>query len=489
MDRIDIETAGSPGWWLNVLLTQLHNRRTGRSGAQRWTRNQVQSARVRPPLDLLDDYLRGDPPLREDIHTGWAAPFRQFVRMGRLNFADLLVSVTGNRMGIRDFRTAAANDELGDEAARAVMRRNNLKLVARDVHDYMLGLGDGYTMVTPPDAAGPRNWSLITAESPLHCITAHDPATGATLAGLKVFHDDLTESQSAYLFLPGELLVAAAPGMAGIGGRGAFRFAKDWAWQPDRFDTIPGGVVPLVRFRNRRGVGEFEHHLDHLDRINDKVFNEWWISKVQAFRQRALERDPAVTEGDWDEVAGLGPDAAPHTVEDTLQRMFVSSPDAMWDLPPGAKIWESQNVSVEPLVNSIQKELQWLAAAAQKPLATLNPDTANQSAEGSSNQKEEHLYAVEDRRDRAEGGWAQTMSLAFLFQGDDLRADVTQIEPIWGPIERFSLAQKADAGQKATGTLPRDAIQRDIWQYSPAEIPQLRLMAGRDLLAAPAAGP
>jgi hypothetical protein len=80
---------------------------------------------------------------------------------------------------------------------------------------------------------------------------------------------------------------------------------------------------------------------------------------------------------------------------------------------------------------------------------------------------------------------------AFAFMGDEERADITQIEPIWGPIERFSFAERADAASKAVTTLPRAAIQTDIWQYPPAEVARLRQLDGADLLhqqAAAAAG-
>jgi hypothetical protein len=490
VEKIDTETPHSPGWWLQVMLRQLHDRRVGRRGREIWSRDQVKSSKLRPGLDLLNDYRRGDPPLREDIHSGWAAPFRQFVRMGRLNIADLDVSATGNRMGIRGFRTAAADDELGDVAARAIMKRNNLSLLSRDVHDYMLGLGDGYTLLTPPDEE--RDYTLITAESPLQCITAHDPATGETLAGLKVFRDDEDESDWAYLFLPGRqmggLYVARSTGPTEFRRRGQFRFVSTWEWVEYLWDDVPGNVVPIVRFRNKGGIGEFENHLDHLDRINNKIFNEWWISVIQAFRQRALKRakddvdDQYEDEEDEGSGAPVSPDASP---EDTMKEMFVSAPDAMWDLPPGAEIWESANVDVTPLVNSIQKELQWYASMRHLPLAALSPDSANQSAEGATTLKEEHLYAIDDRRDRASGGWARTMSMAFMFDGDEERADVSQIEPIWNPLERFSLTQKAEATSKAQGVLPTEAILRDIWQYDPAEVQQLMIMLGKDLLRQP----
>lgn len=474
---IETDAQYSPGWWLKTLAAELHNRRCGRSdfGGRRrqWSRAGVDSSRVRPGLDLLNDYFRGDPPLRKDIHEGWAEPFRQFVRMGRLNFADLLVSSTGNRMGIRDFRTAAAQDELGDQVARDIMRANNLKLVSRDVHDYMLALGDGYLMVTPPDAQ--RRMPLMTAESPLSTITANDAATGKVLAGLKMFRDDWDARDWAYLFLPGEgsglgeMYVASMDGRTTLGRDGWFRFSPgSWSWDFDLFDDVPGGHVPIVRFRNRRGVGEFEQHLDHLDRINDKVFNEWWIGKINGFRQRAVKNLP-----DRDSVTNELID---------YSDMFTSSPDALWQLPENSEIWESSVVDVGPLVNSIQKELQWLAAATSKPLQTLAPDAANQSATGASLMREEHVYAIEDRRDRSEGGWARGMSLALEFMGDMQRADATKIEPIWGPVERYTLDEKATASQKAKGTLPDEAIFTDIWQYAPAQIPDLRALQGRDLL-------
>ena len=478
---IDTDTPRSAGWWLKVLAGELHNRRCGRDDFggrhRRFSRVAVESSRVRPGLDLLHDYYQGDPPLRKDIHEGWAEPFRQYVRMGRMNFAGLVVSAPAARMGIRDFRTAAAADEFGDSKARDIMRANDLKLVSRDVHENMLWSGYGYLMVTPPPQNAPGGTiPLMTSESPLATITAHDPATGETLAGLKMFRDDWDERDWAYLFLPGELHVAFKQGRSSIGVDSRFRFsAGSWSWDEEKQDTFPGGQVPIVRFKNKGGVGEFEHHLDHLDRINDKLFNEWWIGKINGFRQRALKNLP-----DRDEVTGELIDYA---------GMFTSSPDSLWRLPADSDIWESTVVDIGPLVNSVQKELQWLAAALSMPLQTLAPDAANQSAEGAVTLKEEQLFKIEDRRDRTEGSWARSMAMAFAFMGDTERADRTKIEPLWGPLQRFTLEQMSSAAQKSKGILPDEAIWTDIYQYPPAEIPNLRTLRGRDLLHNAVRGP
>lgn len=499
MDSIDFETPGTPGWWLNRLATELHNRRVGRRGSKRFTRSGAEPSKVRPGLETLQAYLDGDPPL-QDIHEGWAAPFRQFLRMGRMNVSPLLISATSNRMTIRDFRTAAANDELGDIEARKLMRANNLMLKMREVHDDCLGLGDAYTIVTPPDAT--RNFSLITAESPLQCITAHDPATGRTLAGLKMFRDDWDATDWAYLFLPGELWVARADvPTSTLFGKRPFDLGAQWYWDVERFDDVPGNRVAMVRFRNKAGKSELEGYLDTLDRINDKLFNEWWIGKIQAFRQRALKlpdaEDPDDDEfGDElaDEIERTSKlqqmtDVSSASLED-LRGMFTSAPDAMWTLPAGADIWESKPADINQLVNSIKAELEWLASVKSLPLHTITPDAANGSAEGATLQREEHVYTIEDRIARAHGSWAETIAMGFEFQGDRERADVTLIEPLWGPTERYSLQEKTSAATAVKGILPQEAIWTDILQYAPGDvIDRLQPMRAADLLFQPPTTP
>lgn len=482
---IDTSEPYSPGWWLQHLASALHDRRRGRYGGRAFSRKSVQSSGVRPGLELLASYLAGDPPLREDIHSEWSAPFRQFLRMGRMNIAPKLVSSTTNRMGLRDFRTAAVADELGDVKARELMRRNKLKLRAREVHDYMCGLGDGYAIVTPPDAF--RAWSLITAESPLECITSEDPATGERRAGLKMFRDEVEGVDYGFLFLPGELYVARCEvPTSTLFTSKRFVLSDRWEWDFDKFDTVPGDKVAMVRFQNKNGVGEVEGQLDTLDRINDKLFNEWWIGKIQAFRQRALEMAPE------DDASGASatddPDPLDMSDEDWSE-LFTSAPDAMWKLPAGAKIWESKETDVRQLVDSIKAELQWLAFTSSKPLHLITPDAANGSAEGATTQKEEHTFEIWDRQDRAEAAWAETMAMAFEFQGDAERADVSQIEVIWGPTEIHSLQEKSAAAANLKGVLPVEAIQSDYLQYSPADVvDRLRPMRNRELLQAATAG-
>lgn len=469
------DEAYSPAWWFKRLAVQLQDRRHGRENGRQWRRDLSRPARVKPGLDLLADHLDGDPPLL-GCADGWKDGFREVTRLGRLNVAALIIEAKANRMALRDFRTAAANDELGDVRAREIMRANNLQVKARDVHTWMLAFRDSYAMVTPP---GPgEEYATITAEDPREVITAEDPATGRTLAALKLYHDQWADQDVGYLFIredDGEVTKrkAVKQGRTSLTSS-PFRMSQGWHWEGG-VETVPHQQMPIKRFGNRDHVGEYERHLDTLDRINDQILNKLVIAKLQAFRQRAVKGLP-----DTRKVAKDGV-----IVEEEIDYTdaFIAGPGELWRMPADVDFWESGIVDLNPLLQSIQKDLEHLAAVTSTPLHTITPDAmASGSAEGASLMREEHVYAVEACRDHADRPWADVMATAFAFMGDTERAKAEAIEPLWGPVERFSLSEKATAAAQASTTLPREAIQRDIWQYAPAEIPNLRVLDGRDFL-------
>jgi hypothetical protein len=65
------------------------------------------------------------------------------------------------------------------------------------------------------------------------------------------------------------------------------------------------------------------------------------------------------------------------------------------------------------------------------------------------------------------------------------RADVTKIEAVWGPVERYSLEQKSSAASQVNGIYPTEAIWTDIMQKRPGDVPNLRTLKGRDILFQP----
>src|SRR5690606_20210495 len=106
------------------------------------------------------------------------------------------------------------------------------------------------------------------------------------------------------------------------------------------------------------------------------------------------------------------------------------------------EIWESQQVDIGPILNSVRHDVQDLAAVTRTPLFYLTPDATDGSAEGASLAREGLIFKTRDRLSQAGESWEQVMALAFLFAGDRERASVVDMETIWLPPERHSLAER-----------------------------------------------
>lgn len=442
---IDVETPGSDGWWLGRLAEKL-NRRQRR-------------------LQVLNSYYEGDPPLPEGAENMRDA-YRAFQRKARTNFAELVVEAPRERMRVNGFRTAAGGDENGDAVARSIWEANSLDVEAADVHASMLAMGDSYVIVgEDPDEAGQP---LITGEDPRQVVTIHDPVRQRIVrAGLKMFHDPELERDFAYLYVrgvdgaPARVRVAARDGKHSRNVRVRFN-PLGWDWDDELGGELPFSQVPVVRFRNRRGVGEFEPHLDLLDRINHQILQRMVIATMQAFRQRAVKNAPMEDdEGnpiDWNGI-------------------LVADPGGVWAIPGDVDMWESGQVDLTPVLSAVKDDVQHLSAVTQTPMHMLAPEGANQSAEGAALSREGLVHKAEDRIARATEAWKDVMSLAFQVAGDDARADRARLQVLWADPERRSLSEKADAASKAAD-LPFRARLTHLWQFPPPVVEDM--VAERD---------
>jgi hypothetical protein len=214
-----------------------------------------------------------------------------------------------------------------------------------------------------------------------------------------------------------------------------------------------------------------------LDRINDTLLDRVVISKIQAYRQRAIRGLPETSDGA--EPTEDGSNVIDYT------DVFSADPGSMWQVPEGVEFWESSPVDLGPVRLAIQDDVKALAAVTRTPLHLITPDAANGSAEGAALMREGHLAKVKDRRRRAGSGLAELMSLAFSAMDDEQRADRSGIVTIWEPAEQFSLTERMSAAAQAKAAgLPQDAVFTDVMQYRPEDVERLNGMRAKDLLYA-----
>jgi hypothetical protein len=251
-----------------------------------------------------------------------------------------------------------------------------------------------------------------------------------------------------------------------------------WNWDEDLSKPLPRGfedVIPVVRFANRRGLGEFEPHTDLLDRINYITLQRLVIVAMQAFRQRA-------TKGDLPDVDEDG-----NPIDYGV--IFQPGPGALWQLPDGVELWESQVTDVRGILDAAKDDIRDLAAVTRSPLPAFVPDGANQTAEGSSTAKEGLIFKAGDRIRRASFGWNNTMSIAFRFAGDTARANILDLETLWRPPERLTLSERADAASKAKDDYPWRSRMTEIWGESPEAVARMEAERVADALQTAALAP
>lgn len=458
---IDVQSPGSPGWWLDRLYKRL--------------------AENRSRYDALDAYYKGEAGIPVLASKAARESYQRLMQMARMNFAELVVEAPRERMVPVSFRTGAAGDELGDAVAWEVWQANSLDADSALVHRTSLTLGDAYVIVggVDPEIGAP----LITPEDPRQVVTEADPRRRRkTVAGLKVFKDDVAGQALAYLYLPGAVIRAGSRSQNPEAG---FE-AGAWEWLGDP-EPLPAEVVPVVRFANRadlygRGWGEFEPHLGLLNRINYTILNRLEIATLQAFRQRAAKNLPNEDEN-----------GNPIDYSD----VFNMDPGAFWLLPEGAELWESGQVDLTGIRQAIRDDVQDLAAVTRTPLFYLTPEANNGSAEGASLAREGLVFKTGDRIVQAAESWEQVMSLAFTFAGDAERASRRDMQCVFASPERFSLAERFDAATKAQAAgVPWRQVMSDVLQYGPQDIARMEaerasdaLLAASLLPATPAAQP
>lgn len=419
----------------------------------------------------LDDYYTGAAYCRPLSSQPQRDAYRRLVSLARMNYAELIVEAVRERMKVVNFRTGAEGDEQGDKDAWRIWQANQLDADASIVHRWMLTMRDAYVIVGPPDQE--IGAPLISVEDPRYIAAEYDPVRRRKItAAVKYQRDPDRGVDVAYLYLlqAGQAWVLRAERKTtdGVGLRSVD--GLEWVGQ----QRLPFPTLPIVGFRNRfsdRSYGEFEGHTPALDRINYQLLSRLEITTLQAFKQRAAKG---------------GPTHDPETGEEIdYADIFAGSPGSIWHLPEGMELWESGQVDLNPIRQAIEDDVKGVALATRTPLYYMTADSANQSAEGASLAREGLVYKTEDRQVETGESWEQVMSLAFMYQGDEVRASRRDMEVVWAPPERFSLAERYDAAVKAKDIVPLRTIRTNVLGFSPQDADRMDAEAQTEALLRP----
>lgn len=422
-------------------------------------------------LDTLWSYYVGDAPLPQ-VSAEYQDVFRDIMRKSRCNPAEMCVSAVVARMELQGVSTKLDNDANGDDIANEIMENSGFAAQFKDIEVYKSAMGESFGMVVAPPL-GSSEPPTIHAIDPRCCVGIDDPFNRVRLkAALVKEWDEEEDAEVAHMFLQG-------------GGKWTIVKDEDGSWNrvPDEpTETITGindlGGIPIVKFANPLGMGEYEAHLDVLDRLIDITLQSLVLMRYQSFRPTAVMGDEP-EESDYDDEREPADDQyQPPPHPDAVDRgqqpasdfkeVLKAGPGEVWKLPENWKVWQGAPGDVQGILNARRDTEKEFAAYSHTPLYLITPDDANGSAEGAGLLREALTSKCRDRRSRDTVALKLLWRIAFAMAGHKPRG--SDIKLRWGPLEFKSLAEKGSASSQAKGVLSNRRIQREIWEMPPEDI-------------------
>lgn len=245
----------------------------------------------------------------------------------------------------------------------------------------------------------------------------------------------------------------------------------NWKWDDGKGDEYDYALecesLPIVRLSTVDGQGLFEPYLPMLKRIDREVFDRLCITMMQAFRQRAIKGDlpQTYTEEDPDVINGLAEVGDPID----YSKRFAMGPAALWQLPDGVDIWESQTTDTSGLQSIIISDVKQLAAVSGIPLDILSPDVQG-SANGAELKRETLKFKVQTMNDLDAEPIVRMIRMALVLNGSN--ASQSEFEMVWKPMDTTSSLEQAQACQLLyqSGLLARRTILTHKMGYTAQDV-------------------
>lgn len=404
---------------------------------------------------LLECYVNGDAPLPElsaDTREAW----RDFQREARTNFGLLIRDAVCDRVVPSGVTVGGSVKSRAAKAAARIYRDNRMDRVIREFVEYGTTFGQSYLTVWNDDDGK----AVITADSPRTMIAATDPLQPWRVRAALRMWRDLDEAKDYAVVWTGMSKQKFSRPCYSDAQRTVLLSHASGGWQAET-DAVPtGSPPPVVVYDNLGGMGEFEPHIDIINRINRAILNQITTLAMQAFKQRALQIDDK-------EHPGL-PQTDPNGNKIDWAKLFEPHPAALWNLPPGVKVWESSATDTTPMLNAVRDYIRHLSAVTKTPLPMLVPDSQNQSAAGAENAEKSFIFKCDRVLRGVKLAVEAALVIALNVEG------FTNMDTIAVAFEdpaRVMLSEKYQAAVSARALGEAIAtIQRRILGMSPEEI-------------------
>lgn len=414
-------------------------------------------------------YYDGEYEIIALLDTAERQTFRKLLQEAGADWCELVVNAVAERLQVVGFRF----DNGGSDMAWQIWQDSCMDADSEMVQTDALVTGQSFALVQPSDDS--PTGVEITAESPFEATVLYQPGDRRhRIAGYKRFAGDAMDypwpawmgataaGQTEVLMTPdviatwpsggsGPEIMANPAGLVGM----VELVPQPRTWGPPRSELTPAAPIQ--------------------DRINTTIFNRLVASDYGAFRQIwasgvKIPRNVVQVTGDDGTVTETVAYQAPFQVG--ADRLLANE-------NPAARFGSFAESTLAGYLNSVEQDVNQLAAITQTPPHYLLGQIANLSADAIK-AAEAGLVAKVSRRSLHIGeGWEEVIRTAFRIIGHPAANDRAG-EVIWKDFETRSEAQRVDALVKMrTLGVPIEVLWAR-WGATPQEIDQWRAMRAQE---------
>lgn len=469
-----LEQPRSPEWWARRLSAKIIERR--------------------PHYKKLDAYRSGKGglpvlpvALRESEHK-----YEWMRKNSIVNYGLLISDAVANRIKVVGFSSPyeLISRDVQDRVWSA-WRNARMQAVLADALSDMFTFGKGYIFVGPDS----RGNTVATSESPLEFYADTDPVNpdNVVAAGKFVF-DEIDNKIRFYVYVDDAVYVFEKE----VKDRPTSAFWSDYYyseqddahsgwiewdddftvvnedWSLNRALTVTEGAFnepPVVVLNNKNSKGEYEDHLNLINRIQQQTFSRTLITETGAWRKMVVLQD--TVENRMGEIDPGLPQFDEDGNEIDYRNIVPSSPGEVSVMPPGSRIWESSQNSVDDIQRSIDSDIIQLSAVTNTLVNYLLPSSANQSASASEVSVSTFTSKVEERADRIRPALERVLSLILSADDDLVEVIKLDLSVVYDNFKDASLSDAANADAQAE-SLPLETRQKLIWGMTDTQIAEAR---------------